>query len=86
MGRGAKGGPQISPRFTEWIMGLPEGWVTDVPDLTPNDQLHVLGNGVVPQQAVAALRYLLQFVPDFRHRANPAEFRDEPQPLTEGAI
>jgi DNA (cytosine-5)-methyltransferase 1 len=41
------------------MMGLPEGHVTDVPDLSRNDQLKALGNGVVPQQAEAALRYLL---------------------------
>lgn len=40
-------------------MGLPAGWVTDVPGLTRNDQLKMLGNGVVPQQAAAALRYLI---------------------------
>ena len=40
-------------------MGLPEGWVTDVPGLSRNDQLKALGNGVVPQQAVLALRILL---------------------------
>ncbi len=34
-------------------MGLPEGWVTDV--LPNRKALKVLGNGVVPQQAVAAL-------------------------------
>lgn len=42
------------------MMGLPEGWVTDVPGLTRNEQLHVLGNGVVPQQGAAAIRYLLE--------------------------
>ena len=36
-------------------MGLPEGWVTDVPGLSRNAQLKALGNGVVPQQALAAL-------------------------------
>ncbi|MEV6984995.1 hypothetical protein AB0M95_27565 [Sphaerisporangium sp. NPDC051017] len=36
-------------------MGLPAGWVTDVPGLTRNQMLHALGNGVVPQQATAAL-------------------------------
>lgn len=41
------------------MMGLPEGWVTDVPDLTRNEQLKALGNGVVPQQAAAALTFLL---------------------------
>lgn len=45
------------------MMGLPAGWVTDVPDLTRNEQLHVLGNGVVPQQAGAAVEYLLGFAP-----------------------
>jgi DNA (cytosine-5)-methyltransferase 1 len=40
-------------------MGIPEGWVTDVPGLSRNQQLHALGNGVVPQQAAMALRYLL---------------------------
>lgn len=40
-------------------MGLPDGWVTDVPNLSRNDMLKALGNGVVPQQAAAALRILL---------------------------
>ncbi|WP_237503069.1 hypothetical protein [Streptomyces sp. SID8374] len=39
-------------------MGLPAGHVTQVPGLTRNQQLHALGNGVVPQQATAALRLL----------------------------
>jgi DNA (cytosine-5)-methyltransferase 1 len=39
-------------------MGLPEGHVTAVPGLTQNQQLKLLGNGVVPQQAEAALRLL----------------------------
>ena len=37
-------------------MGLPEGHVTAVPELTRNEQLKALGNGVVPQQAFAALQ------------------------------
>ena len=52
-------GERLSPRFVEWMMGLPEGWVTDVPGLSRNQQLHALGNGVVPQQAAFALRLLL---------------------------
>lgn len=40
-------------------MGLPDGWVTDVPGLSRNAQLHALGNGVVPQQAAMALQMLL---------------------------
>jgi DNA (cytosine-5)-methyltransferase 1 len=50
---------RLSPRFTEWLMGLRAGHVTEVPGLTRNQQLHALGNGVVPQQAEAALRLLL---------------------------
>jgi DNA (cytosine-5)-methyltransferase 1 len=42
------------------MMGLPEGWVTDVPGLSRNAQLKALGNGVVPQQAAMALRMLLE--------------------------
>lgn len=44
-------------------MGLPDGHVTGVPGLSRNDQLHALGNGVVPQQAGAAVEYLLRFAP-----------------------
>ena len=52
-------GERLSPRFVEFLMGLPEGWVTDVPGLSRNAQLKALGNGVVPQQAEMALRLLL---------------------------
>lgn len=41
------------------MMGLPAGHVTAVPGLTRNEQLKLLGNGVVPQQAEHALRLLL---------------------------
>lgn len=50
---GRNGNPRLSPRFVEWMMGLPAGWVTDV-DISRNEQLKALGNGVVPQQAAAA--------------------------------
>jgi DNA (cytosine-5)-methyltransferase 1 len=46
--------------FVEWLMGLPEGWVTEVPGLTRTQQSVALGNGVVPQQAAAALRLLIE--------------------------
>ena len=52
-------GERLSPRFVEWMQGLPEGWVTDVPGLSRNAQLKALGNGVVPAQAAMALRLLL---------------------------
>jgi len=48
---------QLSPRFVEWMMGLPAGWVTAL-DIAPGRQLHALGNGVVPQQAALAIRGL----------------------------
>jgi hypothetical protein len=51
-------GGRLSPRFVEWMMGLDEGWVTGL-GLSHVAQLKMLGNGVVPQQAVAALRLLL---------------------------
>ena len=57
---GKRGGQRLSPRFVEWLMGLPDGHVTAVPGLTRNEQLGRLGNGVVPQQAAAALRHLLE--------------------------
>lgn len=52
-------GRRLSARFVEWLMGLSAGWVVDVPGLTRNQQLHALGNGVVPQQAAFAIRMLL---------------------------
>lgn len=39
-------------------MGLPAGWVTGTPGLSRADMLRILGNGVVPQQAAAALTAL----------------------------
>jgi len=56
---GRTGNPRLSPRFVEWLMGLPAGHVTEVPRLSRNEQLKALGNGVVPQQCAAALRVLL---------------------------
>ena len=57
---GRNGGERLSPRFTEWMMGLPDGWVTDPAiGLGRNEQIKACGNGVVPQQATAALRDML---------------------------
>jgi hypothetical protein len=57
---GKEGNHRLSAEFTEWMMGLPEGWVTaeDI-GLKRNDQLKALGNGVVPQQAEYALQLLI---------------------------
>ena len=58
---GKDGAHRLSSAFTEWMMGLPEGWVTGV-GLTRNEELKACGNGVVPQQAELALRMLLKNV------------------------
>lgn len=50
---------RLSARFVEWMMGLPEGHVVDVPGITRNQALKALGNGVVPQQAAHAIRRIL---------------------------
>ncbi|MGZ9830249.1 hypothetical protein ACXYTP_25375, partial [Tsukamurella ocularis] len=52
--------PRLAAAFPEWMMGLPAGWVTDVPDLSRAEQLKAIGNGVCPPQAVAAIRELLE--------------------------
>jgi len=58
---GKDGNHRLSSKFTEWMMGLPDGWITDV-GLTRNEELKACGNGVVPQQAELALRVLLEGV------------------------
>jgi hypothetical protein len=52
---GTRGKPVLAPPFVEWLMGLDEGFVTDL-GLPRTLALRVLGNGVVPQQATLALR------------------------------
>lgn len=49
---------RLSPAFVEWMQGLAAGHVTAVPGIPRSAQLKALGNGVVPQQAAAALRLL----------------------------
>jgi DNA (cytosine-5)-methyltransferase 1 len=48
---------KLNPEFVEYMMGLPAGWVTDT-GLSRSQQLKMLGNGVVPQQAYYALELL----------------------------
>lgn len=54
-----KGSRRLSPLAVEWLMGADAGTVTAVPGVSRAGQLARLGNGVVPQQASAALRLLL---------------------------
>ena len=49
---------RLAPTFVEWMQGLDAGHVTAVPGIPRNAQLKALGNGVVRQQAAAALRVL----------------------------
>lgn len=66
--RRAGGKPQLSARFVEWLMGLPDGHVTG-PDLnlSREHQLRLLGNGVVPQQAALAVSALIHTAKDVEH-------------------
>lgn len=53
------GRARLSTRFVEWLMGLEDGHVTGADlGLTREQQLRLLGNGVVPQQGAAAIYQL----------------------------
>lgn len=72
---GKDGNHRLSSKFTEFLMGVPEGWITDA-GLTRNEELKACGNGVVPQQAAMALKILLKDLPPLteknrnEHRSN----------------
>jgi DNA (cytosine-5)-methyltransferase 1 len=55
---GKDGSHRLSSLFTEFLMGLPLGWVTGH-NLSRAEELKMCGNGVVPQQAEMALRFLI---------------------------
>ena len=50
---------KLNAVFVEYMMGLPEGWVTNT-GLSRAQQLKILGNGVVPQQALFALSQIMR--------------------------
>lgn len=53
------GRARLSTKFVEWLMGLSDGHVTGEDlGLTREQQLRLLGNGVVPQQGAAAIYQL----------------------------
>jgi DNA (cytosine-5)-methyltransferase 1 len=59
---------RLNPALTEWMMGYPEGWITDVDlgmlgpvhkgNIRRTAALRLAGNAVVPQAALAALNIL----------------------------
>lgn len=56
-------GGGVTTEFTEWQMGWPYGLVTDPAiGLSREQQAHIIGNGVVPQQASLAVGWLLEVV------------------------
>jgi DNA (cytosine-5)-methyltransferase 1 len=70
---GKDGAHRLSSEFTEWMMGLPEGWITEC-GLTRNEELKACGNGVVPQQARLALSILLEGMTLERERERAVMF------------
>lgn len=50
---------RLNPQFVEWMMGLDDGHVTGH-GLSIAQELKMLGNGVVPQQARAAIAQLIE--------------------------
>jgi DNA (cytosine-5)-methyltransferase 1 len=56
---GPKGGRRLAGPFPEWMMGLDQGWITDVPGIERRAALRMAGNGACPQQGAAAIRVLL---------------------------
>ena len=56
----SNGRPRLSAAFAEWMMGLPAGHVTDPAiGISRAHQLKAIGNGVCPQQAIAAYASIL---------------------------
>lgn len=64
----AKNGRRLNTVFVEWMMGVPEGWVTDS-SLNRQAQLKMLGAGVVPLQGEMAIRMLVESFEDGEERA-----------------
>ncbi|WP_216826647.1 hypothetical protein [Euzebya pacifica] len=72
---GKNGARRLSPMLVEWMLGLAPNFVTGVPGLSRRQQLRMLGNGVVPQQAAAAFATLIGAV--LEEHADRASTRDD---------
>ncbi|GAA2031894.1 hypothetical protein GCM10009839_34900 [Catenulispora yoronensis] len=81
--RGPRGGIKLSPRFCEWLMGLPDGWVTQVPGVSVNEQIAHIGNGVVPAQAYAAFKLLREARQQWEHDHGPAPAQPTDEPISD---
>lgn len=69
---GTRGQTRLAAAFSEWLMGLPLGFVTEL-DLPYSAQHRLLGNGVVPHQARAALEQLVALLAmEWHHSASPS--------------
>ena len=55
----SRGTHRLDARFTEWMMGLPEGWVTGDPSISRFEGVKMCGNGVLPHQAAEAISQML---------------------------
>lgn len=51
----------LNEDFVAWMMGLPAGWL-DAEGVSRKDKMILCGNGVVPQQAEAAIAQLLKMI------------------------
>jgi DNA (cytosine-5)-methyltransferase 1 len=67
----ASGRLGVRARWVEWLMGLPAGWVTDLP-IPRSAQIRALGRGVIPQQGAFALRQLLTLIEPTNLTRQPA--------------
>jgi DNA (cytosine-5)-methyltransferase 1 len=65
----------LAPAFVEHLMGLPQGWIDDLP-LPRTAKLRALGNGVVPAQAAYAVSLLLADLAVILAGARPQEPRE----------
>ena len=48
----------MNPEWSEWMMGLPRGWITDIQGISRTASIKLAGNAVVPHQALFALQVL----------------------------
>lgn len=56
---GARGGFRVAAEFGEWVMGYPDGWISEVPGITVQTAAKLYGNGVVPHQGARAFAHLV---------------------------